>query len=195
LIFDVVLFIFLFSINPIDSQVIQIIRLILKNSSYFKQMLRLPRDSDIIIHFHNRNQEYLSTHLQTYLTEIRTITRLNNIHISSSPNLSKFSFRDYITDNIELLFNLNDDKQTRDLVEKHEERLSKQIDKLNDDIVVNETATKFHQENDELEFIEREQRRHEILIEDMKLTQRRHETFVNLAQKRTVFEKKNKKLA
>jgi hypothetical protein len=148
-----------------------------------------------MIRIHNQDQDDFSKHIENYLTEIRTITRLNNIHISSSPNLSKFSFRDYITDNIELLFNLNDDKQTRDLVEKHEERLSKQIDKLNDDIVVNETATKFHQENDELEFIEREQRRHEILIEDMKLTQRRHETFVNLAQKRTVFEKKNKKLA
>jgi hypothetical protein len=181
-----------------DSQVIQIIRLILKNSTYFKQMLRLPRDSDVIIHFHNQDQEDLSTHMETYLTEIRTITRLNNIHLlrssssNKSINLSKFSFRDYITDNVELIFNLNDDNQTRELVEKHEERLSKQVDKLNDDMAVNDAAMKFHQDNNDLENIEREQNRRELLIEDIKLTQRRHERFVELAQKRTIVEKKNK---
>jgi hypothetical protein len=170
-----------------DSQVIQIIRLILKNSTYFKQMLRLPRDSDVIIHFHNQDQEDLSTHMETYLTEIRTITRLNNIHLlrssssNKSINLSKFSFRDYITDNVELIFNLNDDNQTRELV-----------DKLNDDMAVNDAAMKFHQDNNDLENIEREQNRRELLIEDIKLTQRRHERFVELAQKRTIVEKKNK---
>jgi hypothetical protein len=161
-------------------------------------MLRLPRDSNIIIHFHNQNQDNLSTHIETYLTEIRTITRLNNIHLfdssssNNSINLSKFSFGDYITDNIELIFNLNDDKQTRELVEKHEERLSKQIDKLNDDMNTNDEVSKFYQENNDLENLEREQRRREILIEDIKLNQRRHETFIKLAQKRTVIEKKNK---
>ncbi|CAF4367540.1 unnamed protein product, partial [Adineta steineri] len=76
------------NINPMDSQVIQIIRLILKNSTYFKQMLRLSRDSDIIIYFNDQNHEDLSTHIENYLTEIRTITRLNNIHVvcSSSNN-------------------------------------------------------------------------------------------------------------
>ncbi|CAF3420406.1 unnamed protein product [Rotaria sp. Silwood1] len=187
------------NINSIDSQVIQIIRLILKNATYFKQMLRLLRDSDIIIHFSNRDQEDLSTHIETYLTEIRTITRLNNIHVcrsSSSENnsfkLSKFSFRDYITDNIDLIFNLNDNKQSRELVQKHEERLSKQVDKLHDDMGVNELATKFYQDNNDFENVEREQRRRETLIEDLKLTQRRHERFVELAQKRTIIEKKNK---
>ncbi|CAF4357979.1 unnamed protein product, partial [Adineta steineri] len=65
------------NINPMDSQVIQIIRLILKNSTYFKQMLRLSRDSDIIIYFNNQNHENLSTHIENYLIEIRKITRLN----------------------------------------------------------------------------------------------------------------------
>jgi hypothetical protein len=185
----------MFSINPVDSQVLQIIRLILKNATYFKQMLRLSRDSDIIIHLHD--QEDFSIHLETYLTEIRTITRLNNIHLLSSSsktplNFSNFSFRDSIINNVELIFNLNDDKQTRELVEKHEQRLSKQVDKLNDDIGVNEAATKFYQENNDLENVDREQRRRENLVEEVKLTQRRHETFVNLAQKRTVIEKKNK---
>jgi hypothetical protein len=160
-------------------------------------MLRLPRDSDVIIHFHN--QEDLSTHMETYLTEICTITRLNNIHLlrsssfNKSINLSKFSFRDYITDNVELIFNLNDDNQTRELVEKHEERLSKQVDKLNDDMAVNDAAMKFHQDNNDLENIEREQNRRQLLIEDIKLTQRRHERFVELAQKRTIVEKTKKK--
>ncbi len=184
---DFILFFIILSINYMDSQVIQIIRLILKNSTYFKQMLRLPRDSDVIIHFHNQDQEDLSTHMETYLTEIRTITRLNNIHLlrssssNKSINLSKFSFRDYITDNVELIFNLNDDNQTRELV-----------DKLNDDMAVNDAAMKFHQDNNDLENIEREQNRRELLIEDIKLTQRRHERFVELAQKRTIVEKKNK---
>ncbi len=192
-----ILFFIILSINDMDSQVIQIIRLILKNSTYFKQMLRLPRDSDVIIHFHN--QEDLSTHMETYLTEICTITRLNNIHLlrssssNKSINLSKFSFRDYITDNVELIFNLNDDNQTRELVEKHEERLSKQVDKLNDDMAVNDAAMKFHQDNNDLENIEREQNRRQLLIEDIKLTQRRHERFVELAQKRTIVEKTKKK--
>ncbi|CAF3553504.1 unnamed protein product [Rotaria sordida] len=187
------------NINPIDSQVVQIIRLILKNATYFKQMLRLSRDSDIIIHFYNQDKEDLSIHVETYLTEIRTITRLNNIHVcrsssslNNSFNLSKFSFRDYITDNIELIFNLNDNKQSRELVEKHEERLSKQVDKLHDDIGVNEITMKFYQENNDLETLEREQRRREILLDDLKLTQQRHERFVELAQKRTIIEKKNK---
>ncbi|CAF5061075.1 unnamed protein product, partial [Rotaria sp. Silwood1] len=128
-----------------------------------------------------------------------TITRLNTLHIcrsSSSLNnsfkLSKFSFRDYITDNIDLIFNLNDNKQSRELVQKHEERLSKQVDKLHDDMGVNELATKFYQDNNDFENVEREQRRRETLIEDLKLTQRRHERFVELAQKRTIIEKKNK---
>ncbi|CAF3540062.1 unnamed protein product [Adineta steineri] len=186
------------NINPMDSQVIQIIRLILKNSTYFKQMLRLSRDSDIIIYFNDQNHEDLSTHIENYLTEIRTITRLNNIHVvcsssNNSLNKSKYSFNDYITDNVELIFNLNDDKQTKELVEKHEERLSKQVDKLQDDLGVNDTATKFYQENNDEENIEREKNRREIIMEDMKLTQRRHERFVELAQKRTVIEKKNKK--
>ncbi|CAF2434257.1 unnamed protein product [Rotaria sp. Silwood2] len=162
-------------------------------------MLRLSRDSDIIIHFYNQDQESLSSHIETYLTEIRTITRLNNIHVccsssslNNSLNLSKFSFRDYITDNVELIFNLNDNKQSRELVEKHEERLSKQVDKLHDDISVNEIATKFYQDNNDFENVEREQHRREILIEDIKLTQRRHDRFVELAQKRTIVEKKNK---
>jgi hypothetical protein len=179
-----------------DSQVIQIIRLILKNSAYFKQMLRLPRDSDIIIHFHDSNSQDLSTHIETYLTEIRTITRLNNIQLirssNDSLNLSKLSFRDYITDNIELIFNLNDNEQTKGLVGKHEEKLSKQVDKFHDDMNANDAAMKLHQENNDVENIEREQRRREILIEDMTLTQRRHERFVQLAQKRTIVEKKNK---
>lgn len=155
-------------------------------------MLRLPRDSDIIIHFNNQNQKDLSNNIENYLTEIRTLTRLNNIHIGYSSS-SKFSFRDYVNDDIELIFNLNNDKQIRDLVEKHEERLSKQTDKLYDDINANEIAIKFHQDNNDVENVEREQRRREILTEDIKLTQRRHERFVELAQKRTIVEKKNKK--
>jgi len=153
-------------------------------------MLRLPRDCNIMIRIHD--QDDLSEHIENYLLEIRTITRLNNINLfdSSLSSKSKYLFRDYITDNIELIFNLNDDKQTRELVEKHEERLSKQVDKLNDDININDTARKFYQENNDLENLEREQRRRDILIEDIKLIQRRHETFVNLAQKRTVIEKK-----
>jgi len=156
-------------------------------------MLRLPRDSNIIINFPNSHRDDLSRHIESYLTEIRTITRLNNIQLSSSIQLSKYSFRDYLTDDIELIFNLNDDQQTRELVEKHEERLSKQVEKLNDDMNINETIMKFHQENNDAENIEREQRRREILIEDIKLTKRRHETFVQLAQKRTIIEKKNKR--
>jgi hypothetical protein len=156
-------------------------------------MLRLPRDSNIIINFPNSHPDDLSRHIENYLTEIRTITRLNNIQLSSSIQLSKYSFRDYLTDDIELIFNLNDDQQTRELVEKHEERLSKQVEKLNDDKNINETIMKFHQENNDAENIEREQRRREILIEDIKLTKRRHETFVQLAQKRTIIEKKNKR--
>ena len=155
-------------------------------------MLRLPRDSNIIIHFHNSHQNDLLQHIQNYLTEIRTITRLNNVQLSSSVHPSKYSFRDYLTDDIELIFNLNDDQQTRELVEKHEERLSKQVAKLNDDLHTNENVMKFHQENNDTENIEREQRRREILMEDVELTQRRHETFVQLSQKRTVIEKKNK---
>jgi hypothetical protein len=154
-------------------------------------MLRLPRDSHIDIHFHHPDD--LSTHLETYLTEIRTITRLNNIQFSdNSLNLSKCSFRDYITDNIELIFHLNDNQQTRELIEKHEERLSKQVDKLHDDMNTNDATIKFYQENLDLEILQREQRRRELLIEDIKLTERRHETFVQLAEKRTVIEKKNK---
>jgi hypothetical protein len=156
-------------------------------------MLRLPRDSNIIINFPNSHPDDLSRHIENYLTEIRTITRLNNIQLSSSIQLSKYSFRDYLTDDIELIFNLNDDQQTRELVEKHEERLSKQVEKLNDDMNINETVMKFHQENNDAENIEREQHRREILIEDIKLTKRRHETFVQLAQKRTIIEKKNKR--
>jgi len=153
-------------------------------------MLRLPRDCDILINFHNENQDNLSKHIESYLTEIRTIARLNNIHLNKSINFSKLSFRDYITDNIELIFNLNDDKQTRELIEKHEERLSKQVDKLNDDMNINDSMRKFYQENNDLENLEREQRRRDILIEDIKLNQRRHEIFVQLAQKRTIIEKK-----
>ncbi|CAF5183632.1 unnamed protein product [Rotaria magnacalcarata] len=161
-------------------------------------MLRLSRDCDIIVHFHDKDQVDLSTHIESYLSEIRTITRMNNIHVCNSSssnnplNLSKFSFRDHVTDNIELIFNLHDNKQTRDLVEKHEERLSKQVNKLHDDIDANDTAVKYYQENNDLENVEREQRRHEILVEDMKLTQRRHEKFVEIAQKRTIVEKKKK---
>jgi hypothetical protein len=153
-------------------------------------MLRLPRDSNIIIYFHNSHQNNLLQHIENYLTEIRTIARLNNIQLSSSVYSSKYSFRDYVTDDIELIFNLNDDQQTRELVEKHEERLSKQVEKLNDDMHTNETIMKFHQENNDTENIEREQRRREILIEDIQLTKRRHETFVQLSQKRTIIEKK-----
>lgn len=161
-------------------------------------MLRLSRDSDIIIHFYNVDQD-LSTHIETYLTEIRTITRLNNIHVYNSSsskdslNLTNYAFRDYITDNIELIFNLHDNKQMRDLVEKHEERLSKQLDKLRDDIIANDNAAKFYQENNDSENVEREQRRHEILVEEIKLTERRHDRFVELAKKRTIVEKKKKK--
>jgi len=152
-------------------------------------MLRLQRDCNIMIRIHD--QDNLSEHIENYLLEIRTITRLNNINLfDSSLSKSKYLFRDYITDNIELIFNLNDDKQTRELVEKHEERLSKQVDKLNDDININDATRKFYQENNDLENLEREQHRRDILIEDIKLIQRRHETFVNLAQKRTVIEKK-----
>jgi hypothetical protein len=154
-------------------------------------MLRLPRDCNIMIRIHNQDQDDFSKHIENYLTEIRTITRLNNINLfHSSSSESKYLFCDYITDNIELIFNLNDDKQTRELVEKHEERLSKQIDKLNDDINTNDAARKFYQENNDLENLEREQHRRDILIEDIKLIQRRHETFVNLAQKRTFIENK-----
>ncbi|CAF3373526.1 unnamed protein product [Rotaria socialis] len=186
------------NINSIDSQVIQIIRIILKNATYFKQMLRLSRDCDIIVYFHDKDQVDLSTHIETYLSEIRTITRMNNIHVCSSSssnnslNLSKFSFRDHVTDDIELIFNLHDNKQTRDLVEKHEERLSKQVSKLHDDIDANDTAVKYYQENNDLENVEREQRRNEILLEEIKLTQQRHERFVEIAQKRTIVEKKKK---
>ena len=162
-------------------------------------MLRLSHDSDIIIHCYNHNQENLSIHLENYLTEIRTITRLHKVHVcnslstNNSLNVSKFSFRDYITDNIELVFNLKDDKQTKELVDKHEERLSKQVDKLRDDLNVNETTIKFYQENNNLEYMEREQHRREILMQDIKVTQRRHERFVKLAQKRTIIEKVNSK--
>ncbi|CAF1407990.1 unnamed protein product [Adineta ricciae] len=186
-------------INRTDSQIVQIIRSILKNTTYFKQMLRLSRDSDIIIHFHNDNSKDFSTSIEPYLIEIRTMTRLNNIRIlqSTSSDISstssKLSFRDYITDNVDIVFILNDDQQTRSLVEKHEERLSKQVDKYNDDLNVNEAAMKFHQENNDMDGIEREQHRRELLIEEIKLTQRRHERFVELAKKRTIIEKKNKK--
>ncbi len=180
------------SVNPLDAQVIQIIRLILKNSAYFRQMLRLPRDANIFIHLH---QQDFSTHLETYLTEIRTITRLNNIHLShsSSSTSSPYSFRDYLTDDVELIFHLTDDQATRELVAKHEERLSIQVEKLKEDIATNATIIQAHQENQDAENIEREERRREVLLEEMKLTERRHETFVHLAQKRTVVEKKNKK--
>jgi hypothetical protein len=56
----------------------------------------------------------------------------------------------------------------------------------------NDATIKFYQENPDLEILQREQRRRELLIEDIKLTERRHETFVQLAEKRTVIEKKNK---
>ena len=116
-----------------------------------------------------------------------------NIHfsINDTLNLSKLSFRDYITDNIELIFDLNDDQQTRELVEKHEERVSKQVDKLQNDIGTADDAIKFYQENNDLEIVEREKHRHNRLIEEIQLVQRRHETFVELAQKKTINAKKN----
>lgn len=159
-------------------------------------MLRLSRDANILIHISNDHSNDLSKYLETYLTEIRTITRLNNIQISHSlpTNLSKYSFDDHITDNIKLVFNLNDDKQSKELIEKHEERLSKQVEKLKDDINTNDNVSKFYQENNDEENLQREQRRREILIDDIKLTQQRHETFIKLAKKRTIIEKKNKKV-
>ena len=144
---------------------VRIIRLILKNSTYFKQMLRLPRDSTITIHFHNQDSHELSTHVESYLTEIRTVTRLNHIRVKRSPptdtsvQRSQFSFADYISDHVELIFDLDDDKQTRELVDKHEERLSKQVEKLHDDMGVNDVAMKFHQENNDTVNVEREQHR------------------------------------
>lgn len=180
------------SVNSIDNQVVQILRLILKNTSYFKQMLRLPRNSPISIDIHRSTSTALVEHLQAYLTEIRTITRLDNIELSPSV-FSKFSFRDYLTDDIDLIFNLTDDSSTRELVSKHEERLSKQVDKFHDDLNNNETAMNFHRENNDEENVQREQRRREILMDEMKLHQRRHETFVQLTQKRTVIDKTTKK--
>ena len=155
-------------------------------------MLRLPREAEIIIDCHADHQEGLSVDIETYLTEIRTLTRLNNIRVQRSPPSSNFSFRDHLTDHVDLVFNLSDDPATRDQVEKHEARLSKQIGKLQEDIAVNEAATKFHQENNDLENVERGKRRHETLLEDVESTSRRHENFVQLAQKRTMVEKKNK---
>lgn len=152
-------------------------------------MLRLPRDSSIYIDIHRPTSAIFSDHLQTYLTEIRTITRLDNIELSSSS--SKFSFRDYLTDDIDLIINLTDDSSMRELVSKHEERLSKQVDKLNDDLLTNETTMEFHRDNEEI--VQREQRRREILFDELKLNQRRHETFVQLAQKRTIIDKNKKK--
>lgn len=155
-------------------------------------MLRLPRDAPVIINVHRSTSADFSEHLQAYLTEIRTITRMDNIQLSPSSS-SKFSFRDSLSDDIDLIFHLTDDKPTRDLVGKHEERLSKQVEKLHEDLVSNETATKFYEENNDPENAERERRRREILLEEMTLNQRRHETFVQLAHKRTVVEKKSNK--
>ena len=156
-------------------------------------MLRLPRDSNIFIHFRTSNTDDVAKHVQTYLTEIRTIARLNSIDLDEpGRQRSTFSFRDYLTDDVELIFDLVDSPQTRELVEKHEERLSRQVDKLHDDLAANDAATKFHQEKNDLENVEREQRRREILVEDLTWTERRHDRFVELAEKRTIVEKKKK---
>lgn len=155
-------------------------------------MLRLSRNAPIIINIHRPSSTDISEHLQTYLTEIRTITRMDNIQLSSSSS-SKISFRDSLTDDIDLIFHLTDDESTRDLISKHEERLSKQVEKLHEDLISNEATTKFYEENNDPDHAERERRRREILLEELTLNQRRHETFVELAQKRTVIEKKTKR--
>lgn len=166
-------------------------RLILRNSAHFKQNLRLPRDASIVISFPSESN--LFKHIENYLTEIRTMTRLHNIQLSNQTySPTKFSFRDHLIDDIQMVFNLSDDEQTKELVRKHEERLSKQVDKYHDDLNNNEMLRKAHEEKQDQENFEREQRRREVLIDELKLTQQRHETFVELAQQRTVIEKKPK---
>lgn len=183
-----------FSPNPTDARVIDLIRMVLKNTGYFKQMLRLPRDADIVVHFHHPEDESLFQHVETYLTELRTISRLTHLRLDRSPSIprSNYSIGDYLTEHVELIFNLNDDSSTRDLVNKHEERLSKQVEKYRDDLVANDAARKMYEENQDQENLDREQRRRETLIEDLHLTERRHERFVQLTGKRTIPEKKSK---
>ena len=70
--------------------------------------------------------------------------------------------------------------------------LSKQVEKFYEDLTTNDAARKNYEENNDQDSLDREQRRREVLLDDLRLTERRHERFVQLAGKRTVLEKKLK---
>ncbi|CAF0756886.1 unnamed protein product [Didymodactylos carnosus] len=155
--------------NPDLNELIKTIRMILKQCSYLRDILRLREcESYICI----TNQPQLSTELQTYLNEIRMVSRLHHLKIvDTSLDDNRSYLKEYVNDNIEIIVKITDQK----LVKKEYDRITKHITKLKNDIINHEIKIK--EEQEDIVKLKQLQSNLVTLEDDLKRMTRRQERF------------------